>query len=100
MTTPKESVLAQASTRDNTDEGAGKAVRTNLHKQLNLAVETTEVNGKVAENSNFPVTAGSSKDPVILSQGDLPDCNTTMYVDDTSAVVSGLQLDDVMAKAP
>ena len=81
VTMPKESVLSQAFARDNTDEGAGKAVRTDLHKQLNLAVETTEVKRKVAENSNFLVTAGSSMDPVIPSQGDLPDCNTTMYVD-------------------
>ena len=98
MTTPKEYVLAQASARDNTDEGAGEAVRTNRHKQLNLAAETTEVSGKVDENSNFPVTVGSIEDPVVLSKG-LPDCSTTMYVDDTSAVVSGHQLDAVMTKA-
>ena len=36
-------------------------------------------------------TPGTPSDP--------EDCNTNMYVDDTPAVVSGLQLDEVMAKA-
>ena len=38
---------------------------------MDLSVETTGAKGKVAEDSNFPATAGSSKDPFTLHpQGD------------------------------
>ena len=71
MTIPKESVLAQVSTRDNTDGDTGKAVRNDWHNQMDRYVETTGAKGKVDEDSNFPATAGSSNDPFTLHpQGD------------------------------
>ena len=72
VTMPEESVLAQASARDNTDKDTGKADGNQSPKQMDLSVETTGAKGKVAEDSNFPATAGSSKDLFILSQRDLP----------------------------
>ena len=71
-TMPGVSVLALATARDNTDEGTGEAVRNGTPKQMELSAETTGAKGKVAEESNFLATAGSSTDLLILNKGDFP----------------------------